>query len=129
MEGETVAHFTWFATQPTLVDPDWRLEIPEGFVYKYNAFTFPEFRGRRLDSYVSNRALVDIRSRGYTSLICLVPHTNFPSLRSNARLGCQVLGSILLWKRGGWSKTHVSRSLRQEGIRISAVRQPPPGDN
>jgi ribosomal protein S18 acetylase RimI-like enzyme len=126
-DGETVAHFTWFSTQSTLVDLDWRLEIPDGIVYKYNAFTFPEFRGRRLDSFVSTRALTDFRRRGYHSLICLVSRTNFPALRSNTRLGSQPLGTIASWKRGRMSCAYVTRSLRDNGIRLSAVVEPPLG--
>jgi ribosomal protein S18 acetylase RimI-like enzyme len=89
-----MAHYGWYALGS--VEGCHHMGVPLSFPddvgYMYNAFTHPDFRGRRLHSAAMTLALRELAARGITKLLSTIEWTNFASLRSFQRLGFENLG-------------------------------------
>jgi ribosomal protein S18 acetylase RimI-like enzyme len=98
--GEKLAAYSWYARNS--VDGKDHLGVsmsfPTDVVYMYNAFTHPDFRGRRLFNVGVALAAKEFAAQGATKMIASVNSTNFASLRSCKRLGFRELGRI--WTLG-----------------------------
>ena len=60
----------------------------------YKGFTSLAHRGQRLHAIGKTHALRHYVAKNYRGLISYVESTNFESLRSNARMGYEIFGSI-----------------------------------
>ncbi len=129
-----VAHYGWYALGS--IEGEHHMGVPMSFpddvAYMYNAFTHPDFRGRRLHGTAMALALRSLADRGITKLLSTVEWTNYASLRSFERLGFEQIRAPLdargqqlplghelqsgaiagnsLWPRG----TRVTPRLREE---------------
>lgn len=84
--GEKLVSYSFNATIPTNIDPGFRYEFPEGWVYHFKAFTVPEWRGQGLHGCQVSAVLGKFAGRaGFKGLTTLVVATNYPSLASFAR--------------------------------------------
>ncbi len=115
-----VAHYGWYALGS--IEGEHHMGVPMSFpddvAYMYNAFTHPEFRGRRLHGTAMALALKSLADRGITKLLSTVEWTNYASLRSFERLGFERFGRR--WTLGGgncrWGTN--SKAARLRGIRF-----------
>ena len=80
----------------------------------YNAFTHPGFRGRHLHAAAVKQVLPKLAERGITRVIASIEWTNFASLRSFQRMGCQRLGR--LWALGAATSASASVRVRRERL-------------
>ncbi|MGP3789020.1 GNAT family N-acetyltransferase [Pseudomonas sp. B392_1p] len=97
LEGEKLAAYGWYSCRPTRIDPpDLVLSFNQDYVYMYKGLTHPAYRGQRLHAIGMNLALQSYMKEGLTGMISYVESTNFDSLKSCARLGYQIFGSIYL---------------------------------
>ena len=97
--GSSLAAYSWYSTRPTpAISPDLLLHFAAGYVYMYKGFTTPGHRGKRLHAIGKTHALRHYIAKGYRGLISYVESTNLESLKSNARMGYEIFGSIYVIK-------------------------------
>jgi hypothetical protein len=98
----TPAAYGWYASNATsAVAPELLLHFSSGYVYMYRGFTHDDHRGKRLHAIGMTRALQHYLSKGYKGVVSYVESTNFDSLKSCARMGYRVFGSIYVVKLFG----------------------------
>ncbi len=110
--------YGWYATNPTPVSPELQLHFSRGYVYLYKAFTHEAHRGRRLYPRGMTRALRHYRSIGYKGMLAYVDATNLNSLKSCARTGFRVFGSIYVVKLFGRHFSWSSPGCGRFGFRV-----------
>ena len=85
--GERLVSYSFNARVPTSIDPGFRYEFPEGWVYHFKALTLPEWRGQGLHGrQMSVIARKFAGFAGFKGLTTLVVETNYSSLSSFRRL-------------------------------------------
>ena len=76
---ERVAHYGWYALGS--IEGKHHMGVPMSFpddvAYMYNAFTHPDFRGRRLHGTAMALALRKLADRGITKLLSTIEWTNY----------------------------------------------------
>lgn len=116
--GERLAGYSWYARNS--VDGKDHLGVsmsfPSDVVYMYNAFTHPDFRGRRLFSVGVGLAAKELAAQGATKMIASVNSTNFASLRSCKRLGFRELGRIWTLGSGDHRLARTPSAAKRLGI-------------
>lgn len=101
-EGSSLAAYSWYSTRPTsAVSPELLLHFGPGYVYQYKGFTSLPHRGKRLHAIGKTHALRHYVAKGYRGLVSYVESTNYESLRSNARMGYEIFGSIYVLRLFG----------------------------
>ena len=123
-DGDRVASYGWYATQPVpAVDDTWIHFSPE-YVYMYKGFTSPEYRGKQLHAYGMAHAATEAKARGYRGLISYVEVQNEGSLRSVARLGYRTFGTCVRLHVFGRTLTFSSPGCRPYGFELSTSPEP-----
>lgn len=123
-DGEKVASYGWYATEPVpAVDDTW-IHYSPAYVYMYKGFTLPEYRGKQLHAYGMAHAATDSRARGYRGLISYVEVQNEGSLRSVARLGYREFGTCIHMRILGRTLTYSSPGCHDYGFRLSISPEP-----
>jgi hypothetical protein len=118
-DGEALACFAWYSTQPT-DDDGLTLHFKPGYYYGYAGFTHPQYRGRRLMATRGNRARREYLRHGFKGEVFTIDSHNFRSLRSaSASLGIQDIGYIVVLKIGKHAWIHASRGCREHGIYLT----------
>jgi hypothetical protein len=117
----TLRAYGWYATNPTRISPELELHFRHGYVYLYKAFTHESHRGRRLYPRGITRALRHYRSVGYDGMLAYVDATNLASLKSCARMGFRVFGSIYVLKLFGRYFCYSSPGCAPYGFRVEPV--------
>ncbi len=74
------------------LDMAFPLAPEEGYVYE--AYTVPEYRGKRLYSAALSRIARELRGQGYRRLVVFVYPRNRPALQAHSRMGFQPQGHI-----------------------------------
>ena len=91
-DDETIASYGWYSTLEVPVVDNCSISFSSDFVYMYNGFTVPGYRGQQLHAYGMAHALEGAVADGYQGLISYVEANNAGSLRSAARLGYRTFG-------------------------------------
>lgn len=126
-DGEKLAAYGWYSTRPTPIKPsDLVLHFAEGYVYMYKGFTEPRYRGQRLHGIGKTRALQHYLESGYRGMLSYVESTNFDSLKSNARMGGRVFGSIYVLQLFGRWFTFSSPGCKAFDFRVASTGRPAP---
>src|SRR3990170_686370 len=126
-DGETLAAYGWYSTRPTPIQPSHLvLHFADGYVYMYKGFTDTRYRGQRLHAIGKTRALQHYLESGYRGMVSYVESTNFDSLKSGARMGSQVFGSIYVLQLFGRWFTFSSPGCKPFDFRVTstAPREP-----
>jgi hypothetical protein len=97
------------------------MSLPADMAYMYNAFTQPEFRGRRLYGAGIALALKALAERGITRLVTSINTSNFSSLASCRRLGFRELGRLYTFGRGEHRRAMIPRAAKQLGIKFNTL--------
>ena len=114
-EGDTLTSYGWYAERPTPiteVDGSLVLHFDPAYVYMYNGFTRPAYRGRRLHAVGMAAALVRYTREGKRGIVSYVDSSNYASLRSCMRMGYERFGRVLFVKLGGRYLTYASRGAK-----------------
>ena len=119
LSEDSLAAYGWYATVPTPIDDAAVFQFASDWVYMYKGYTSREHRGRRLHGIGMSRALVAFGDEGYRGLISFVASSNYASLRSCARMGYQVVGSVRWLGVGTKRRFFHSRSSRRAGVRVA----------
>lgn len=118
-DGETLAAYGWYSTKPTRIDlPGMFVHFGREYVYMYKGFTHTRYRGQRLHAIGMSRALQNYRSRGFRGLVSYVESNNFASLKSCARMGYAVFGTVYVGKSLGRYFQHSSRGCEEFGFHV-----------
>jgi hypothetical protein len=126
-DGEKLAAYGWYSTRPTPIKPsELVLHFAEGYVYMYKGFTEPHYRGQRLHGIGKTRALQHYLESGYRGMLSYVESTNFESLKSNARMGARVFGSIYVLQLFGRWFTFSSPGCKAFDFRVATTERPAP---
>ena len=113
-----IVGYEWFCGHPVHVEDAWgyRIVIPRGFVYAYDAYIDPAYRNTgvwlRFKAYLAD-LMVETGKRG---VLTFVDYGNWPSLRTHVRFGfrpdsevlvVKVLGRLMsvTERRAVWSRT------------------------
>jgi hypothetical protein len=119
LDGRTLAAYGWYSTKPSRVDPpDLILRFGREYVYMYRGFTHPGYRGQRLHAIGMTLALRSYRAKGFKGLISYVESNNFDSLKSTARMGYVVFGSVYAMTVFGRTFRHASRGCDRFGVSV-----------
>jgi hypothetical protein len=118
-DGETLAAYGWYSTRPTPIQPSHlELHFADGYVYMYKGFTDKRYRGQRLHAIAMTRALQHYLDSGYRGLVSYVESTNFDSLKSCRRMGCEVFGSVYVLQLFGRYFTFSSPGCKAFEFRV-----------
>jgi hypothetical protein len=118
----TPAAYGWYASNATsAVAPELLLHFSPGYVYMYRGFTHDDHRGKRLHAIGMTRALQHYLSKGYNGVVSYIESTNFDSLKSCARMGYQVFGSIYMIKLFGRYLTFSSPGCARFAFRLECL--------
>lgn len=112
-----IAGYTWAHNLPTatLLD-DLVITIPDRFVYNFDGFTHPDFRGYGLQSVRHQGVLDHPQWRGKRGLLGYVAGTNVSSKRGQGKSGYVGVGAIRCARMGGRMRTLFGRSLTAFGV-------------
>ncbi len=84
--GEKLVSYSFNSAIPTNIDPGFRYDFPQGWVYHFKALTLPEWRGQGLHARQIPAIVNKFAERpGFKGLTTLVVRTNYPSLATFAR--------------------------------------------
>lgn len=124
--GDRVISFAWLVRESIegidnfsrAVHLGTSINMPDGTAFVYNAWTDPEYRGRRLMSAILAWATRH-RVCGACSLLTTVDWTNEKSIQAFRHLGMREVGLIC---RLGWGKAQISIApvaARRQGFRVA----------
>lgn len=119
-DGEALAAYGWYSSLPTAIDKRFVLHFDAAYTYMYKGYTVPAYRGRRLHAVGMCRALQAFSEEGRAGLVSWVYSNNFASLRSVARMGYRIFGSVYLLRAGGLTFARATRGCRDYGFWVEA---------
>jgi GNAT superfamily N-acetyltransferase len=96
--GGQIAGYEWFCDRNIHVETEWgyRITIPPGFVYAYDAFIDPQYRNSgiwlRFKAYLGERMM----QTGHAGVLTFIDYGNWPSLRTHLRFGFQPVHEVLV---------------------------------
>ncbi len=122
MDGDALASYGWYSSRTTKVSDKLRLHFNDRYVYMYNGFTHPQYRGQRLHAIGMTMALNHFLSRGYKGIVSWVEANNFSSLRSCYRMGYRDFGEIYVIRLFHKHLILCSRGCREYDFKVAAIR-------
>jgi hypothetical protein len=118
LRGDRLASYSWYAFRS--IEGRHHVGVSMSYsantAYMYNAFTRPEYRGRRLYGIGITLALRELAERGVTQLITTVNCANFASLQSCRRIGFENIGRLCTFGGGPKRRAIVPRTAKRLGI-------------
>jgi hypothetical protein len=116
--------YGWYASTPTRMSREFRLHFSRDYIYMYKAFTHESHRGRRLFPFGVTRALKHYRAAGYRGMVLYVDANNLDSLKSCARMGFRVFGTLYVAKLFGRYLIVATPGCARFGFRVEDVSAP-----
>jgi hypothetical protein len=123
-EGDTLAAYGWYSSEPTRVDDSFVLRFDPRYTYMYKGFTLPAYRGKRLHAVGMCQALRAFTQEGKRGLVSYVMSTNFASLRSTERMGYRIFGDLYLVEVAGSPFSHATSGCAAYDFRLEADPRP-----
>jgi hypothetical protein len=117
--------YGWYASTPTRISRELRLHFSRDYIYMYKAFTHESHRGRRLFPFGVTRALRHYRAAGYKGMVLYVDANNLDSLKSCARMGFRMFGTLYVAKLFGRYLIAATPGCARFGFRVEDVSEPP----
>lgn len=121
-----LAGYTWILTNgsPSFVVCGLRLSVPDGYLYNFEGWTHPQFRGHGLQSYRHHEILNHPQWRNITGLLGYRVHTNHSSKKGQDKSGFERIGNVYIIGRKSNVHAYVDKNLRSMGInRVSPPSQ------
>jgi hypothetical protein len=115
--------YGWYATTPTRVSPDLDIHFRRDYIYMYKGYTHALHRGKRLFPLGITQALKLYRAAGYKGMLLYVDASNLDSLKSCARIGFRVFGSIYVARIFGRYFVYSTPGCSRFGFRIERVSE------
>jgi GNAT superfamily N-acetyltransferase len=125
LDGETLAAFCWYSTNPPArINDHWVVHFDPGCVYVYFVFTDPAYRGQGLLPHGIRRASKEYARRGYHKLLAFVESANYNSLKSFHRMGFQDFAMIRAAKLFGKQFAYHGRGCERFAFRVAPNGDP-----
>jgi len=124
VRDDALRAYGWYATTPTRVSPELKIHFAHGYVYMYRGYTHASHRGKHLFPAGMTRALRHFRAIGYKGMLLYVDATNLDSLKSCARVGWRVFGTVYVVKLFGRNLIYCSPGCSRYGFRLEDVSTP-----
>ena len=112
-----LAHYSWYSTSRTRVMMNVHIDFPETWVYMYNAFTSPRYRGRKMYPTAVARALRSLLTGKFTTSVTLVGADNFSSLSPLGKIGFSEIGRMVVMARGS-TRSYTSKQCLRQGVKL-----------
>jgi hypothetical protein len=107
-----------FYPSPPSMSPRLTVMFDPDYVYAFNGFTAPAFRGSRLYSIGMTRALQTFLEQGSKGLIAMVEVNNRASLKACKRTGFQTIGTTAFVAVRGAGMSYASPGSGLYGFRV-----------
>jgi len=121
LDGDSLASYGWYSNRPTKVSDELELHFNEQYIYMYNGFTHPNYRGQQLHAIGMTMALNHYLNRGYRGIVSWVESNNVNSLRSCHRMGYRNFGEIYIIKLLRNHFIFRSSGCRDYGFKVSVI--------
>lgn len=94
-----ISAYSWF-TSHSISTGNYDLEIQfnQRYIYTLKVYTVPEFRGLNLHARQMQYALSRYQQKGYLGILGYTYSDNFDSIKSNAKMGSEVIGHFWVFK-------------------------------
>ena len=119
-----VVSFTWYSNKPSLLlEGELELRFGDKFLYEYNSFTHPDYRGQGLVAIGFTTALRELSKLGYHSLIGVVAFDNFSSIKSLYRKGGRKVGKFIFIRFFKTQTGFLIGKTKHSGFEVSIVKR------
>lgn len=123
---DKLAGYTWAHANghPELI-AGLQLTVPREYLYNFDGFTLPDFRGHGLQPFRHRELLNHPRWRNRKGLLGYVIHTNHRSKRGQGKSGYETIGNIRVIGGRSHFLAFIGKTLRSMGIKRirAAARQ------
>jgi GNAT superfamily N-acetyltransferase len=122
-----IAGYEWFCDRDFHEETAWgyRIAIPAGFIYAYDAFIDPQYRNSgiwlRFKAHLGHLMM----ESGHIGVLTFVDYGNWPSLRTHVRFGFKPVGEVFALRILGKLLSRASQAA--PGFGPSALGDPEPG--
>jgi GNAT superfamily N-acetyltransferase len=125
--GGRIAGYEWFCDRDSHKETGWgyRIAIPAGFVYAYDAFIDPAYRNSGIWLRFKAHLGQLMMESGHVGVLTFVDYGNWPSLRTHLRFGFKPAGDVLALRILGKLLSRASRAAA--GFGPLATGEPEPG--
>jgi hypothetical protein len=121
-DAHRLASYGWYSIKPTKVNQDLELQFDKRYIYMYNGFTHPNYRGQRLHAIGKTMALDHYLNQGYRGTVSWVEANNVRSLRSCYRMGYRDFGEMYIIKLLRKYLILRSKGCKDYEFEVSAIR-------
>lgn len=118
-DGERLASYGWYSSQPTRVSEQFDFEFPDHYAYMYRGSTEHDYRGARLHGHGMAEAARREAGEGRRGLIGLIEAQNAASLRSADRVGYHYEGTLFTFRLFGRWMTIRTPGCRRIGCGLT----------
>ena len=119
--GKRLVNYVWCARRATPLTHDLLFEFGSEWLYRYNAFTLPAYRGRRLQGWNTTMALQEAVKLGLKGFICYADVNNYSSLKSMYRCGYVDVGKMFMLRMSRTYWIHVDPECRPYGLNLKPL--------
>ena len=118
-DRENLASYVWYSNKSTNLDDDLVLAFNnKAWVYGYNGYTKPSYRGRRLLAVGIDKTLKDFSRKGVKGIILCIDTNNNKSLRLSKHLGYRKIGTITAFKVWGTYRFKIEKACEQYDVTL-----------
>lgn len=121
LDGDRLASYGWYSNMPTRINDGLEFHFNDRYIYMYNGFTHPDYRGQRLHAIGMTMALNQYLKRGYKGIVSWVEANNFNSLRSCYRMGYRDIGEIYVIRLFRRPLIFCSGASPDYGLKVLAI--------
>ena len=121
IDQEKLAGYGWYSNNDTNLNDDLVLCFNKSWVYMYNGYTNPKYRGQRLHAIGMGKAMEAFTKNGTSGIISCVDTNNFRSLRSVKRLGYRNFGKVTAVKIFGKFQIKAQKACNEYGFTLKAA--------
>ena len=118
LDGGVLASFGCYSNAATTVLKTVMVNFDPHYLYMYQGYTRPEYRGRNLHGIGLARACVTLCARGHAGIVTLAERVNFASLASAHRVGYRDCGTALIVRMGARTRIWQTRTPRRYALRL-----------
>ena len=113
-----LAGYTWVLTNgcPSFVVCGLRLSVPPGYLYSWEGWTHPHYRGYGLQSFRHHEILNHPRWKNMKGLLGYRVHTNYSSKKGQDKSGFERIGNVYIIGRKSKVHAYIGKNLRSMGI-------------
>jgi len=117
IDGDILAHFSWYATSPTHVVGNLKFQFPRDKVYMFNAFTSNRYRGKKLYPLAVTQAVKSYIDKGFIGALTIINANNYSSISAVEQIGFSPIGKLYV-SSAGRSYVYASNGCTSNGVSL-----------